>query len=173
MYSTIWFLFYRIQIKPFLIPLWQSGHHQLFVYWFIAFDLSMATFIHCQDGSTLHISCHRGCALWSNTFPEHFRRVEGDRRWDISDNFEAFHRIYNCLGHACVSLASLNHIENTWRMISQPIDLSKKNTSCHLTIEVIESIFRDAAYEVRPAICSVCLLELDVFDWGLDLPPVS
>jgi hypothetical protein len=131
MYSAIWCLFYRIQIKPFLITLWQSDHRQLFVYWFTPFDLSIAAFIHYQDGSTLYISCHRGCELWSNTFSKHCRRVERDRGWDISDNFEAFDRIYNCMRLACVSLTSLNVIGNAWRVISQPIDLSKK--TLHVT----------------------------------------
>jgi hypothetical protein len=48
----------------------------------------------------------------------------------------------------------------------------KKNTPCHLTVEMIETIFLDATCEVRASVCSVCQLRSDVFDRGLDLPPV-
>ena len=58
MYSTIWFLFYRIQTKPFLIPLGLSGHRQLFIYCFPPFNLAITAFIHYQYGTTLHTLCH-------------------------------------------------------------------------------------------------------------------
>ena len=119
MYSTIWVFFYRIQIKSFLITWGESGHHHLFIHCFTPFNWSTAAFIPYPDGDILHINCRRRREHWPNTSSKHCGRGDMYRSWDKSDDFEAFHRINNCLRLENIFLSMMNLIGNAWWMISE------------------------------------------------------
>jgi hypothetical protein len=73
--------------------------------------------------------------------------------------------LYMCESRECLSFIDESHRERMTNDFKTDRFITK-NSPCRLTIEMVETIFRDATCEVRPSVCSVCQLRSDVFEGG-------